>query len=98
MLVAIDPVEHGVCGLVGGVHNDYRSEIVRVEDLGGGWRRIHCRLTDDMDKPQGDRRRPTLMCSVIAPYLDDYSAYRSEMRNRIEHGGSLVDITLPMAS
>jgi hypothetical protein len=95
MLVAIDPVEHSVCGLAGGVHNEYRSEIVGAEDLGGGWRRIHCRLTDDMRA--SNRRRPTVMCSVIAPYLDNYYAYRREMWSRIEHGGSLVDITIPVA-
>ena len=98
MLEAIDPVQHSVCGLTGSVHNDYRSEIVGVEDLGGGWRRIHCRLTDDMAKPVGARRRPTVTCSIIAPYLDDYSPYRREIWNRIEHGGSPVDITIPMAS
>lgn len=94
MYVAIDPVEHSVCGLAGGIHNDYRSEVVGVEDLGGGWRRIHCRLTDDMAKSEGARRRPTVMCSVIAPQLDYYHAYRREVWHRIEHGGSLVDIKI----
>jgi hypothetical protein len=93
-MVAIDPVEHGVCGLTGGVHIDYRSEIVGVEDLDGGRRRILCRLTDDMSKPEGAPRRPTVICSVIAPYLDNYRAYRLEMCHRIQHGGSLDDITI----
>jgi hypothetical protein len=98
MLTAIDPVEHSISGLAGGVHNDYRSVIVRVEDLGGGWRRVHCRLTDDMVKPDGASRRPTVMCSVIAPNLDHYHAYRREMWSRIEYGGSLIDITMPLTS
>jgi hypothetical protein len=94
MYVAIDPVEHSVCGLAGGIHQDYRSEVVRVEELGGGWRRVYCRLTDDMAKPEGARRKPTVMCTVIAPELDYYYAYRTAMWHRIEHGGSLVDITI----
>jgi len=94
MYVAIDPVEHSVCGLAGGIHRDYRSEVVRVEELRGGWRRIYCRLTDDMAKPEGARRRTTVMCTVIAPELGYYHAYRREIWHRIEHGGSLVDITI----
>jgi hypothetical protein len=96
MLTAIDPVEHSIGGLAGGIHNDYRSEVVRVENLGGGLRRIYCRLTDDMAKPEGARRRPTVICTVVAPYLDQYYVYRREMWKRIENGGSLNDITVPL--
>ncbi len=98
MYAAVDPVKLSVCGLTGAVHDDYRSEIVNIEDLRGGLRRIHIRLTDSMPKPEGTRRRPSVMCRVITPYLEDYYAYRYEMWDRIEHGGSLFDITLPMAS
>jgi hypothetical protein len=95
MLLAIDPVEHSICGLTGGIHKDYRSEITGKQELGRGWRRIYLRLTDDMAKPQGAKRRPTLTCSVIVPCdLQYHDAYRLEMWNRIEHGASLVDITI----
>jgi hypothetical protein len=94
MLVAIDPVEHSICGLAGGIHKDYRSEITGKQELGGGWRRIYLRLVDDMAKPEGSKRRPTLACSVIVPSnLEYHYAYRRELWNRIEHGGSLTDIT-----
>ena len=61
MFIAIDPVEHSVCGLAGGVHKDYRSEVVGKQELGGGWRRIYLRLVDDMANllvPSANRRRP----------------------------------------
>jgi hypothetical protein len=99
MLVAIDPVEHTVCGLAGAVHNDYRSEITGKQELGGGWRRIFLRLVDNLPKPEGAKRRPTLTCSVIVPSnLEHHTAYRKEIWRRIERGESLVDITIRMIS
>jgi hypothetical protein len=95
MLVAIDPVEHSVCGLTGGVHNDYRSEIIGKQELGRGLWRIYLRLVDDMAKPDGAKRRPTLSATVIVPHnLQYHYACRREMWKRIEQGGSLVDITI----
>ena len=95
MLIAIDPVEHSVCGLAGGIHKDYRSEVIGKQEIGGGWRRIYLRLADDMPKPQGAKRRPTLTCTVIVPSAVQYhDAYRREIWHRLEHGGGLVDITV----
>jgi hypothetical protein len=93
MLAPIDPVEDSNYGLAGGIHKDYRSEIVRVEQIGPGWRRIFLRLVDDGPKPVRCVRRPILEASVIVPEeLTDYSVYRRELRDRIERGADLTDI------
>jgi hypothetical protein len=95
MLIAIDPVEHSVCGLAGGIHKDYRSKVVGKQELAGGWRRIYLQLIDDMTKPPGANRKPTQTCTVIAPSaLQYHNAYRREIWNRLEHGDTLVDVTV----
>lgn len=95
MRLEIDPVDHSVCGLAGGIHQDYRSEVIGKQELGAGWRRIYLRLVDDMAKPQHAQRKPTLTCSVIVPSaLQHHDAYRRELWNRLQHGGSLMDVTV----
>jgi hypothetical protein len=96
MLQQIDVVEHSIYGLTGGIHKDYRSDIVAIEPLGQGLRRIHLRLSDDMPKPPGSFRRPTLSVSMIAPEsLQNYDGYRRKLWAKIERGEDLTDITLP---
>jgi hypothetical protein len=95
MLLAIDPVEHGIYGHTGAVHDDYRSEITGKQELGGGCRRIYLRLVDDRAKPEGAKRKPTLACTVIVPdNLENHLAYRREIWRRIQNGGSLEDIII----
>jgi hypothetical protein len=88
-VLAVDPVQNSICGLTRLVHESYRSELVGIEEMGGGLRRIRLRLTDDMAEAKGTQAKPTVMCSVIAPRLDQYYAYRRELWSRIEHGGPL---------
>jgi hypothetical protein len=61
MIVAIDPVEHSVCGLAGGVHKDFRSEVVGKQELGGGWRRISPRPPSRTRRRVGCRRRQEMV-------------------------------------
>ena len=96
MFLAIDRVQDTMCGLAGGLHPDYRSEVTGKQSLGGGWWRIHGRLIDDMAKPEGSPRRPTLAYTVIAPGLQQYLRYRAEIYRRIQAGSGLVDVTIPM--
>lgn len=95
MPIQIDPVEHSVSGLTGGIHTDYRADIASIQTMGGGLRRINLRLVDDMPKPEGRSRRQTLSASVVAPEgLEDYTNYRVELWRRIERGGPFNDITI----
>ena len=95
MLLVMDPVEHGIYGLTGVIHDDYRSEVIGKQELGWGCRRIYLRLVDDRAKPEGARRKPTLTCTVIVPdNLGNHLAYRREMWSRIQNGGSLEDIII----
>jgi hypothetical protein len=96
MLTQIDPAEHSIHGLTGELHEDYRADIVSIEELGQGWRRIRLRLSDDMPKPLGAVRRPTLAASVIAPVdLQNYDGYRRKLWAKIERGENLTDVNLP---
>jgi hypothetical protein len=95
MLTQIDPVTHSIHGLCGEITEDYRADVTRIEPLGNGVRRIYLRLNDDMPKPPGMKRNPTLAATVIVPeILADHSAYRIELWRRIGRGESLVDVTL----
>jgi len=95
MQVAIDPVTHSVCGLAGGLYDDYRSTVVGVEELAGGWRRVFLRLTDDMPTEDTTSRKAPRDATVIVPRgLDNYNAYRQKLWFLLERGGSLIDVTL----
>ena len=95
MLVQIDPVLHSVHGLAGGIHEDYRAEVIQFQPLGGGWRRVYLRLLDDAPKPPGARRRPTIAATVIVPEtMESFGSYRVELWRRIERGVSLTDVRL----
>lgn len=95
MLSQIDSVTHAVCGLAGGLHKDYRSTVVGIEEFPGGWRRVRLRLTDDMPKPSSASRKPARDATVIVPVgIDDYTAYRQRLWFLLERGETLIDVRL----
>jgi hypothetical protein len=85
MYISIHPATHSVCGLTGGVHKDYRADVVSVGPATADLEFIDLLLTDDMPKPPGALRLPTLSMRVTAPVgLTDYGAYRIEVWRQIE--------------
>jgi hypothetical protein len=93
----VHPATNGVVGLAGCVHRDYRAVVdpSKIETLGFYFERVALLLVDDVPKPEGAARKPTLTASVIAPKgLQNYGAYRVGLHRRIERGESLIDIVL----
>ena len=81
----IHPATHTICGLAGGVHAEYRAEVTSITPASAHHECIDLLLKDDMPKPAGSTRRPTLSTRVIAPIgLTDYREYRLDVSRHIE--------------
>jgi hypothetical protein len=85
-LYDIHPATHSVCGLAGGVHAEYRAEVTSITPASANHECIDLLLKDDMPKPTGSPRRPTLSTRVIALIgLTDYGEYRLQLWRQIEN-------------
>jgi hypothetical protein len=71
--------------LAGGVHKEYRAEVISITPASPYFEFVDLLLKDDMHKPPGSIRRPTLSMRVATPIgLMDYGAYRVEVWRQIE--------------
>jgi hypothetical protein len=85
--VAIHPATHSVCGLAGGIHVDYRAEVIGIQPhpISRAFECISILLKGDMPKPPGSLRRPPLLAQVVAPRgLQYYWDYRRALWAQIE--------------
>jgi hypothetical protein len=82
----IHPATHSVCGLAGGIHDEYRAEVTSITPASAHQEFVDLLLKDDMPKPAGSMRRPTLSIRVITPIgLRDYHEYRLGLWREIEN-------------
>lgn len=90
----VDPAELLLNGAIG---NDYRARVDGITTVDGGRNWILLSFIDDVPKPEGAERKPTLHAVLVAPKdLDDegYRRCRREFARRIQTGERPLDMTV----